>query len=96
MKHKNTQPLYIFNREIPQNSEPQNGPRSGLDYIALLQFDSAQAYFHVPIHRDLDYSSVLDLYGQSAGKPVQQKFPSSKNISTYDSTGQFRSVLCFM
>ena len=35
MKHKNTQPLYIFNRENPQNSEPQNGPRSGLDYIAL-------------------------------------------------------------
>ena len=32
---KNTQPLYIFNRENPQNSEPQNGPRSGLDYIAL-------------------------------------------------------------
>jgi hypothetical protein len=35
LKHKNTQPLYIFNRENPQNSEPQNGPRSGLDYIAL-------------------------------------------------------------
>ena len=35
MKHKNTQTLYIFNRENPQNSEPQNGPRSGLDYIAL-------------------------------------------------------------
>ena len=27
--------LYIFNRENIQNSEPQNGPRSGLDYIAL-------------------------------------------------------------
>ena len=35
LKHKNTQPLYIFNRENPQNSEPQNDPRSGLDYIAL-------------------------------------------------------------
>ena len=35
LKHKNTQPLYISNRENPQNSEPQNGPRSGLDYIAL-------------------------------------------------------------
>ena len=35
LKHKNTQPLYIFNRENPQNSQPQNGPRSGLDYIAL-------------------------------------------------------------
>jgi hypothetical protein len=36
LKHKNTQPLYIFNRENPQNSEPQNGPRRGLDFIALL------------------------------------------------------------
>ena len=36
MKYKNKQPLYIFNRENPQNSEPQNGPRSGLDYIALI------------------------------------------------------------
>ena len=36
LKHKNIQPLYIFNRENPQNSEPQNGPRSGLDYIALI------------------------------------------------------------
>ena len=35
MKHKNTQPLYIFNRENPQNSEPPNGSRRGLDYIAL-------------------------------------------------------------
>ena len=36
LKHKNTQPLYIFNRENPQNSEPQNDSRSGLDYIALV------------------------------------------------------------
>ena len=36
LKHKNTQPLYIFNRENPLNSEPQNGPRRGLDLIALL------------------------------------------------------------
>ena len=34
-KHKNTQPLYIFNIEDPQNSEPQNGPMRGLDFIAL-------------------------------------------------------------
>ena len=32
----NTQPLYIFNRENSQNSEPQNGPRRGLDFIALV------------------------------------------------------------
>ena len=36
LKHKNTQPLYIINRENPQNSETQNGPRRGLDFIALL------------------------------------------------------------
>ena len=35
LKHKNTKPLYIFNKENPQNSEPQNGPRRGLDFIAL-------------------------------------------------------------
>ena len=34
LKHKNTQHLYIFNRENPQNSEPQNVPRSGLGFIA--------------------------------------------------------------
>ena len=27
--------MYIFNRENPKNSEPQNGPRRGLDFIAL-------------------------------------------------------------
>ena len=37
---KNTQPLYIFNRENPQNSEPQNDPRSGFDYIALPKYDA--------------------------------------------------------
>ena len=35
LKHKNTQPLYIFSIENPKNSEPQNGPRRGLDFIAL-------------------------------------------------------------
>ena len=35
LKHKNTQPSSIFNREMPQNSESQNGLRRGLDFIAL-------------------------------------------------------------
>ena len=35
LKHKNTQPIYIFNRENPQNFEPQNVPRRRLDFIAL-------------------------------------------------------------
>ena len=34
LKRKNTQPLYIYG-ENHQNSEPQNGPRRGLDFIAL-------------------------------------------------------------
>jgi hypothetical protein len=37
LKHKNTQASSIFNRENPQNSEPQNGPRRGLDFIALIE-----------------------------------------------------------
>ena len=37
LKRKNTQPIYIFNKENPQNSVPQNGPRRGLDFIALHQ-----------------------------------------------------------
>jgi hypothetical protein len=36
LKHKNTKTIFIFNRENPQNSELQNGPRRGLDSIALL------------------------------------------------------------
>ena len=36
LKHKNTQPLSIFYRENPQNSEPKNGPRRGLDFIGLI------------------------------------------------------------
>ena len=45
LKHKNTQSLYIFNRENPRNSEPQNGPRSGLDYIALKITEKVLTYF---------------------------------------------------
>ena len=37
LKHKNTQPIYIFNRENSQNSESPNGPRRGLDFIALVK-----------------------------------------------------------
>ena len=45
LKHKNTQPIYICNRENPQNSEPQNGPRRGLDIIALLLPNHTQGEF---------------------------------------------------
>ena len=39
LNHKNTQPIYIFSRENPQNSEPQNGLRRGLDFIALVTIE---------------------------------------------------------
>ena len=35
LKHQNTQPIFIFYKEIPQNSKPQNGPRRELDFIDL-------------------------------------------------------------
>ena len=34
--------IYIFNRENPQNSEPQNGPRRGLDFIALNKLEQLE------------------------------------------------------
>ena len=42
LKHKNTQPIYIFNRENPQNSETQNGPRRGGGF----QSTSLRTWFH--------------------------------------------------
>ena len=46
LKHKNMQPLYIFNKKNPQNSEPQNGPRRGLDFIAL-------SYVNAPLQKSM-------------------------------------------
>ena len=40
LKHHSTQPILIFNRENPQNSESPNGPRRGLDFIALIHIHS--------------------------------------------------------
>ena len=37
LKHKISQPIYIFNRENSQNSESPNGPRRGLDFIAFTE-----------------------------------------------------------
>ena len=61
LKHKNTQPLYIFNRENPQNSEPQNGPRSGLDYIALDLCYFHTAYLHT---WEVDLIEILEIMAQ--------------------------------
>ena len=43
LKHKNTLPIHIFNRENPQNPEPQNGPRRGLDFIFIALACPAQS-----------------------------------------------------
>ena len=40
------QPLYIFNKKNPQNSEPQNGTRRGLDFIAL-------SYVNAPLQKSM-------------------------------------------
>ena len=58
MKHKNTQPLYIFNRENPQKSEPQNGPRRGLDFIALIKVTPSLSDVVLDLARD---TSTIDL-----------------------------------
>ena len=39
LKHRYTQPIYIFNRENSKKSESPNGPRRGLDFIALFSFE---------------------------------------------------------
>ena len=74
MKHKNTQPLYIFNRENPQNSEPQNGPRSGLDYIALaltLYYWSAkkieQCWDHLDINKVGKFEALISNFRGKLG-----------------------------
>ena len=41
LKHKISQPIYIFNRENSQNPESPSGTRRGLDFIAL----HTQTYF---------------------------------------------------
>ena len=56
----------MFNRENPQNSEPQNGPRSGLDYIALVNPISTRGdklctpnyYWHSRIFRPSDVPAL--------------------------------------
>ena len=59
MKHKNTQPSYIFNRENPQNSETQNGPRRGLDFIALTTIVPDIVFFAVDFPVSHEASALL-------------------------------------
>ena len=61
LKHKNTQPLDIFNRQNPQNSEPQNGPRRGLDVIALIAgYERSDASINELLTRAIEsYESII-------------------------------------
>ena len=60
MKHKNTQPNYIFNRENPQNSEPQNGPRRELDFIVLNLTDSFDMGFDIQQYYSMYQNLTLE------------------------------------
>ena len=42
MKHKISQPIYIFNRKNSQNSKSPNGTRRGLDFIALPDYKGVE------------------------------------------------------
>jgi hypothetical protein len=44
LEHKISQPVHIFNRENSQNSESPNGPRRGLDFIALLDSNDVNLF----------------------------------------------------
>ena len=96
LKHKNTQPVYIFNRENPQNSEPQNGPRRGLGFIAL-QTGKLRVRCHrcqegsILIHRDpCGWSDVLDQPGRIMGHCLSGKCSSDGNE---DSQAEFSKNL---
>ena len=45
LNHKNTQPSYNSKIENPQKSETQNGPRKGLDFIALRDINQTKKQF---------------------------------------------------
>ena len=60
MKHKNTQPNYIFNRENPHNSEPQNGPWRELDFIVLNLTDSFDMGFDIQQYYSMYQNLTLE------------------------------------
>jgi hypothetical protein len=61
LKHKNTQPIYIFNRKNPQNSEPQNDPRRGLDFIALqpTQHHFLESLLSLVVYQTVDHNGLV-------------------------------------
>ena len=90
LKHKIIQPSYIFNRENPKNSEPQNGPRRGLDYIAFC--DCISIKFNYSRHSG--YSSyswflVLCYQRQYKNKAQQSIVPPDLKSLTSEAATQF-------
>ena len=72
MKNRNTQPSYIFNRKNPHNSEPQNGPRRGLDFIALMNLDeNKKVKYFCPY-----FPSISWMYRKTIIKPKDNSWAS--------------------
>ena len=87
LKHKNTQPIYIFKRENPQNSEPQNGPRRGLDFIALSypkkrHLSSDIIFFQIDFISDFFFAlqHFLNLCNQNGRKSSKCTYLSSRLV----------------
>ena len=62
LKHHSTQTILIFSRENSQNSESQNGPRRGLDFIAAVAGDQTKELkFKTRQRRNLKEKGFLTL-----------------------------------
>ena len=86
LKHQNTKPIYIFNRENPQNSEPQIGPRRGLDYIALV----------LGMGEWEDFKNWEDIENDQPQDEALKKFRSVLSTNLSDSDLSQIKVNCFM
>ena len=60
LKHKISQPIYIFNRENSQNSESPNGPRRELDFIVLNLTDSFDMGFDIQQYYSMYQNLTLE------------------------------------
>ena len=65
LKHKISQPIYIFNRENSQNSESPNGPRRGLDFIALVTSKVCFLHYYLVV-----ISNILTVHQEKITKYI--------------------------
>ena len=49
----------MSNRENPQNSEPQNGPRRGLDFIALYNMYDGNLQMSEPSNKNFKVTTKI-------------------------------------